>query len=50
MDVSGKVVLNTAMTLTKDLSGFLPRGLARGSYFLKVLIDNKTITRKFVIL
>jgi len=50
VDVSGKTLLSKSMTLTKDLAPFLPNGLGKGIYFLKVIIDNKTITQKFVIL
>jgi len=50
IDVSGKTLLSKSMTLTKDLAPFLPNGLGKGIYFLKVIIDNKTITKKFVIL
>ncbi|MCF2447231.1 metallophosphoesterase [Dyadobacter sp. CY345] len=50
LDISGKTLLSKPMTLTKDLSPFLPKGLTKGIYFLKVTIDNRTITKKFVIL
>ncbi|WP_254562077.1 metallophosphoesterase [Dyadobacter diqingensis] len=50
IDISGKTILNRTIKLTKDLTPFLPQAVSKGTYFLKVVIDNKTITRKFVIL
>jgi 3',5'-cyclic AMP phosphodiesterase CpdA len=50
IDVSGKILLNKTMKLTNDLMPFLPATVSKGTYFLKVIIDNKTITRKFVVL
>jgi hypothetical protein len=50
IDISGQTILNRTMKLTKDLTPFLPQAVPKGTYFLKVVIDNKTITRKFVIL
>jgi len=50
IDVSGKTLLRRTMNLTKNLVPFLPNGLTKGIYFLKAVIDNKTITRKFLIL
>lgn len=50
MDISGKVIFGKAMKLTKNLSPFLPAQIAKGTYFLKAVIGNKTITRKFMIL
>jgi len=50
IDISGKTLFTKPMKLTKDLVPFLPSGITKGTYFLKVVIDNKTITKKFVIL
>ena len=50
IDVSGNILSTKKVKLTKDLIPFVSKGIAKGIYFLKVVIDNKTITKKFVIL
>ncbi|MBE9464215.1 metallophosphoesterase [Dyadobacter subterraneus] len=50
IDISGKVMMSRTISLTKDLSHFLPKGISKGVYFLKAVIGNRTVTKKFMIL
>ena len=49
-DVSGKTVFEKTLQLSKSLTPFLPSGLSAGVYFVKVVIGEKTVVKKFVIL
>lgn len=50
VDISGKTVFTKPLRLNKDLIPFLPKSISKGTYILKVMISNRTITKKFVIL
>lgn len=49
MDVSGKILVTKSITLTKTAIPFLPSSVSAGTYFVKVVIDGKTFSRKLVV-
>ncbi|MCF0057047.1 metallophosphoesterase [Dyadobacter sp. CY356] len=50
IDISGKVILTKTVLLSKNLTHILPKGISKGVYFLKAVIGNRTVTKKFMIL
>lgn len=49
-NISGQILSDQIIELSKNPIPFLPSGITAGIYFVKVVIDGKTITKKFVIL
>ena len=48
-NVTGQILSDKTIELNKDLIPFLPSGITAGIYFVKVVIDGKAITKKFLV-